>query len=179
MLLPHGVRKACRRLREGSQWNGTQHCEFTHGEVTWAVAGKVTTEEESPAWIGATAHTNNTGELTAMHYALQRAAARAPGKGKEVIWSDSLYTINMTTGMWLPKRKRNNDVIARLRHTWRWVQRARPGEVSIRHVRSHTKVPGNELADQLAETGRVGGNPTAREASAWLTRWRAKQSGSG
>ena len=114
-----------------------------------------------------------------MHYALQRAAARTPGKGKEVIWSDSLYTINMTTGMWLPKRKRNNDVIARLRHTWRWVQRARPGEVSIRHVRSHTKVPGNELADQLAETGRVGGNPTAREASAWLTRWRAKQSGSG
>ena len=91
--------------KHGSQWNGTQHCEFTHGEVTWAVAGRVATEEESPAWIGATAHTNNTGELTAMHYALQRAAARAPGKGKEVIWSDSLYTINMTTGMWLPKRK--------------------------------------------------------------------------
>ena len=119
------------------------------------------------------------GELTAMHKALQRAATRASGKGKEVIWSDSLYTINMTTGLWLPKRKRNDKIIARLRHTWRWLQRARPGEVSIRHVRSHTKVPGNELADWLAEQGRIGGRQAARSASAWLARWRIEQSGGG
>ena len=78
---------------------------------------------------GATAHSNNTGELTAMYYALQRALGRRRGRGREVIRSDSLYAINMATGKWMPSRsgKRNAEVIGSLRRLWRRIQRERPG----------------------------------------------------
>ena len=87
------------------------------------------------------------------------------------MWSDSLYAINMTTGRWLPKSPRNREMVARMRELWRRLQRQRDGEVELRHVRSHTNVPGNEMADWLADRGRhVCGEervPTV-EAGGWL-----------
>ena len=54
------------------------------------------------------------------------------------------------------------------------MQRQRDAEVELRHVRSHTRVPGNELADWLAEihVGRTeGGRPvSAVRAGCWLRR---------
>ena len=133
---------------------------------------------DGPTYIGATAHTNNTGELSAMYHALQRAEGRRPGVGRETIHSDSLYAIHMTTGKWMPRKKgrRNADMIAGLRRLWRRVQRRRPGEVDLRHVRSHVKVPGNETADWLAGQAVYGVRPSVVEASEWLSRWLRRQS---
>ena len=115
------------------------------GRVTWALSDQVQTERKEPDYIGAAAHTNNTGEMSAMYYALSRALTRKKGIGREIIWSDSLYTINMSTGKWMSRTKRNQNMVGLLCRTWRQLQRWRPGEVTLRHVRSHVLVPGNEL----------------------------------
>ena len=58
-------------------------------------------------------------------------------------------------GIWLPTKKTNANLVQELRDTWRLVQVKRGrDEVRIEHVRSHTSVPGNELADKLADAGR-------------------------
>ena len=153
------TRMARRSERDGSpahQSNGDVHtglkCEY--GVLSAAHSGMVETDRKKPGWIGAKAHTNNTGELTAMHIAICRALKRPRGTGREDIWSDSLYTINMTTGKWTPKSKRNAHIVGDLHSLWRRLQRERPREVKLRHVRSHIKIPGNELADWLADQGR-------------------------
>ena len=98
--------------------------------------------------------TNNTGELVALLIALRRAANRPRHSPKEVIWVDSLYARNLTMGIWLP-RGENMSLVRETRGMWRKVQSMRGRHaVRIEHVRSHTAVPGNELADQLAEMGR-------------------------
>ena len=133
-------------------------------------------------FIGAEAQTNNTGEMTAMYWALKRASMAAPKRGGTYIWTDSLYAMNMTTGTWLPRKKRCRALVSSLRREWREVQRARPGEVKLRHVRSHIKVPGNELADYLAEmrpggkaeADRIGLNTTGQLiqcSTRWLQEW--------
>ena len=58
---------------------------------------------------------------------------------------------------------------------WRRLIRARPYEVSLEHVRSHVKVPGNELADALADLGRGGGGVDVAWATQWLRRWLAAE----
>ena len=77
----------------------------------------------------------------------------------------------MTTGRWLLKCKRNKILIENLRQLWRRLQRSRPHEVSLRHIRSHIRVPGNELADWLADLGRGGGGVTLAEAERWMADW--------
>ena len=136
------------------------------GVITWVDAGMVETDHREPDYIGAEAHTNNTGELTAMHCALRRAAGVPSGRERTSVESDSLYTIHMTTGKWLPRKRRNRELISRLRGIWRDIQRKRPGEVTLRHVRSHILVPGNELADELAD-GRGSMNST-HSARRWM-----------
>ena len=151
------------------------------GHLTWLVSGQVEEDPAGPTYIGAAAQTNNTGELSALYYALKRAEGRRPGVGRETIHSDSLYAINMTTGKWMPRAKgrRNADMIAGMRRLWRRVQRRRPGEVSLRHVRSHVKVPGNEIADWLAGCGAEGMRRTIEDANEWLRRWLRRHSSPG
>jgi len=136
--------------------------------------GVVQDDDREPDYIGAPGHTNNTGELTAMYEALATALRRPTGAGGEIIWSDSLYALNMTTGKWRPKCVRNREIVAKLRGLWRRLQRARPREVLLRHVRSHVKVPGNELADWLADRGKHA-RPSLREAERWLADWIRQQ----
>ena len=71
------------------------------GYLTWVSSEQVVLDPQQTGYIGAEAHTNNTGELSAMDVALRRALARRAGEGAETIWSDSLYAINMTTGRWM------------------------------------------------------------------------------
>ena len=98
--------------------------------------------------------TNNTGELVALLIALRRAMRRPRHSPSEVIWVDSLYARNLTMGIWMP-RGENMSLVREVRSAWRKVQSLRGRRaVRIEHVRSHTAVPGNELADQLAEMGR-------------------------
>jgi ribonuclease HI len=153
------------------QITSNAHTHGMAGKVTWACSGEVVTEGDEPDYLGAGGMTNNTGELSAMYYALRRAMQRPRGQGREVIWSDSLYAINMTTGKWMPRKQRNAAMVGLLRRTWRQLERRRPREATLRHVRSHVKVPGNELADHLAELGRHGTRATASMASGWLHAW--------
>ena len=118
--------------------------------LTWADRGEVAMEGEGRDFIGAEAHTNNTGELTAMYKALQRAERRPTIA--HVVHSDSLYTIHMTTGHWAPRCGRNKAIVQSLRRKYRSLQRQGAG-IHLTHVRSHTRVVGNELADYLADTG--------------------------
>jgi len=142
--------------------------------MTWAAAGIVEDDPMQDEYIGALKHTNNTGELTAMHVMLRRAMSRRAGEAMETLHSDSLYAINMTTGKWMPRKRANEVMIRELRSMWRRLQRQRPSEVQMRHVRSHIGVPGNETADYLADL-RWGagqrGQAVLTAAQRWLTRW--------
>ena len=58
-------------------------------------------------------------------------------------------------GIWLP-RGSNVGLVREVRAMWRRAQALRGRHaVRIEHVRSHTAVPGNELADKLADAGRL------------------------
>ena len=138
--------------------SATNMADCMHGKVSWSLSGCVQTDPKEHDYVGAVGHTNNTGELSAIYWAIQRALQRPAQRGREEIHSDSLYGINMTTGVWVPKVPRTREMICLLRRSWRLLQRRRPREVRLRHVRSHIKVPGNEAADWLADTGRGGGN---------------------
>ena len=122
-------------------------------------------------WIGARKSTNNTGEITVLVEAMEMAITRGTGAGREEISSDSLYAINMTTGKWMPKREINQEIIWHARVTWQKLQDQRPREVDIVHVRSHTKVPGNEVADRLADIGAQMNSATVIDMERWMTDW--------
>jgi hypothetical protein len=53
------------------------------GTVTWAMSGIVETDAEDPSYLGAAAHTNNTGELSALYYSIRRALTRARHAGSK------------------------------------------------------------------------------------------------
>ena len=148
-----------------AQWTHTGPLDDSQAKLTWVDSGAVITDAHDPAYIGAPTHTNNTGELTAMYRALERALGRP--QRPHVIHSDSLYTIHMTTGRWMPRRKgaRNRDLINATRVLYRRLQRGGAG-IHLRHVRSHIRIPGNELADRLAE---VGGS--LEQSTQWLRAW--------
>ena len=80
-----------------------------------------------------------------------RASRRGKGALKEIIWVDSRLWASGSpergeTWNWLGSSERSGD---------RDADQKRPARraVKIEHVRSHTGVPGNELADKLAEWG--------------------------
>ena len=156
-------------IRRNRRMQSADHTQW--GALTWVHSGQVQTDAKQRDYIGARAQTNNTGELSAMSYALDRALGRPTGEGGEIIWSDSLYTINMTTGRWRLRTTRNRRLVARIKEQWRKLQRRRPNEVELRHVRSHTLVPGNEVADWLADGGAHGAGDTLDSALRQLTRW--------
>ena len=54
---------------------------------------------------------------------------------------------------------------------WQRLQDQRPREVDITHVRSHTKVPGNEAADHLADLGAQYGTANVLSMERWMTDW--------
>ena len=151
--------------------------------LTWAAYGRVAlAADQGCEYLGASAHTNNTGELSALYHALERAGGRRRGVGREIVHSDSLYAINMATGKWMPHKGRNKVIVAELRARWRRLQKQRPREVSLRHVRSHVQIPGNELADWLADKGAEGtlddparplqsGQHVTQQATRWLREW--------
>ena len=142
--------------------------------ITWTQSGTVQTATAKSDYIGAKAHTNNTGELTAMHVALTRALATIDTTTHITIHTDSLYAMNMTTGTWMPraKNRRNACLARRMRILWRQVQRKAPGATNIAHVRSHTGVPGNEIADWMADQGQHSDDSISiPDASRWAVRW--------
>ena len=120
------------------------------GHVTWVCSAQVQIDPEGPDWMGATAHTNNTGELSALMIAVRHALLRTARTGAEIIHSDSLYAINMTTGKWRPRVKRNMDMIAQLRVMWRTLVRRRPGEVRSPSARALARADPRQRDSRLA-----------------------------
>ena len=58
-----------------------------------------------------------------------------------------------------------------LQNNWRPLQRKRPREVHLRHVRSHVKTVGNEIADWLADCGSRMADVTTRATIDWTRKW--------
>lgn len=90
--------------------------------------------------------TNSLAELRAMRRAFWLLETLALGPA--TVWSDSEYAIGAATQTWEPESH------ARLVDALR-AQKARLPDVTIAHVRGHSGVWGNELADWLAGSARV------------------------
>ena len=70
----------------------------TVGILTHVQGGPVVEDPRDTGYVGATKQSNNTGELTALFYALRRAYQRNRDAPAEDIYTDSLYARNVTLG---------------------------------------------------------------------------------
>lgn len=126
------------------------------GTVVEEQSGRVITDSNHPLWIGAEIGSNNTGELSAIYYALEWALhhADAPaseygGNGIVTIYSDSNYALNMVFGNWKPST--NKKLIQEIRSFADHVSRTIT--VKHAHIRAHSGFKWNEVADRLADRG--------------------------
>ena len=118
---------------------------------------------------GATRHTNNTAELTALLRAVQRELTLGDSAAVEFC-VDSTYAAGVALGRWQP-RARNRELARRLQVEYAKLRAARAGAVTVRHVRAHARVAGNEAVDRLAKLAAAGthagdGTDVVQEASA-------------
>ena len=103
-------------------------------------------------YLGAEAHTNNTGELSGVAHACRYALHIEKPTPRVEIHSDSMYAINVSTGRWKPKK---NKKIAKVSRALMRKLKLSYGtrRVSVRHVRAHTGIKNNERADANAKRG--------------------------
>ena len=120
--------------------------------VLQAHYGPVNVTPGGGGYDGATRHSNNTGELTALLRAVRWVAAQPVGDRLELC-VDSTYAIGIALGRFVP-RARNAELARRVQQEYACLRASRPpGTVTIRHVRAHARSPGNETADRLAKLG--------------------------
>lgn len=108
--------------------------------------------------------TNNVAELWALRRALYliRWVGELGAVTPAVIYSDSEYAIGCATAVYKPSK--NVELVYAIQHQ---VTKHR-GFVTFQHVRGHSGVPGNELADWLAGLARwrrLGGKCRQRPCS--------------
>ena len=120
----------------------------TTEELIHASCGRVTTMPGDETYDGATRHTNNTAELTALLRAVQDELRVDDGAVVELC-VDSTYAQGVALGRW--QTKKNRELARRLRLGFTRLREQRNGNACIRHVRSHARVAGNETADHLAK----------------------------
>ena len=133
--------------------------------------GPVVTDSKSPFFLGATSHSNNTGELTSIGEAVQwlianwrRYYSYTTRLKNIVIHSDSIYAISATIGT--ESGPCNLQLYSNIRllltelknslHSSKLDEKAMPFAIptlSIRKVKSHAGIEGNEHADTLAQKG--------------------------
>ena len=138
---------------KGPNGTGPNHDE---GTVVEEQSGRVITDPNHPLWIGAEIGSNNTGELTAIYWALEWALHHADVPASEyegnvivTIYSDSNYALNMVFGSWKPST--NKKLIQEIRSFADYVSRYITIEHS--HIRAHSGFKWNEVADRLADKG--------------------------
>jgi len=146
---------------KGPNGTGPNHDE---GTVVEEQSGRVITDSNHPLWIGAEIGSNNTGELSAIYYALEWALhnnrltttevtmtnkSASKYEGKVTIYSDSNYALNMVFGNWKPST--NKKLIQEIRSFADYVSRFITIEHS--HIRAHSGFKWNEVADRLADKG--------------------------
>ena len=117
------------------------------GEIYFSAHGRVYTDSGHPLWIGADIGSNNTGELSAVYYALEWALNNEASK--VTIYSDSNYALNMAFGNWRPGT--NKEMIDTIRAFSAMVQKTLTVEHA--HIRAHSGFKWNEVADRLADQG--------------------------
>ena len=127
--------------------------EYRHADALTRETGRVVTNPSQPEYLGATKATNNTGELSAVHHALSRAAGLATSGEEILIMSDSQLAICTTTGAWAPRTNRaligrNRAALAKMKKNGFVVR--------FQHVRAHNGHKMNEEADELANQGAQG-----------------------
>ena len=143
------------RKKNAKAGYGIAEYEVTANEEKFLSAryGKVVTSPRHSMFQGATKHTNNAGELTAL---LRAVYGELEGQGRVTFVSDSMHAINTATGRTTPGRSKGNAnrlLAIRLRAAYRLLQLQRGEDIHIRHVKSHTGIRGNEAADKLANMG--------------------------
>ena len=116
------------------------------GTVVTEQSGRVITDSNHPLWIGADIGSNNTGELSAIYYALEWAKENAT---KVTIYSDSNYALNMTFGNWKPSTNKGMIQVIRIVAA----QVANIVTIEHSHIRAHSGFKWNEVADRLADQG--------------------------
>ena len=118
----------------------------------------VITDPNHPLWVGATQPSNNTGELTAMVFALMWAYYHI-NQNNITIAYDSTYAANCTQGIWVTQE---NQQLAQTAQHWLRLCQTK-FYVSFRYVAAHTNLQdwwsiNNEAADTAAKKGATGQN---------------------
>ena len=117
-------------------------CKGNPGPGGWAAVYH--TDGQDHCVQGGEAHTtNNRMELKAAIEGLRTVQATIPRATHFTIFSDSTYLVNTMTKGW--KRRANHDLWEQLDAVIRGVH------VAWRWVKGHSGVPGNEVADDLAQ----------------------------
>ena len=121
-----------------------------------AAAGPVVTDPMVPVFLGATGHTNNTGELTdrsnrtkgcfgrSIHQdtAVEEAVLLRPDSELAMGWTIGDLTANT-----------NAELVATARKVYGQLMRQRNGRVYWKHVKGHSGHIRNDHADHLATMG--------------------------
>lgn len=124
-----------------------------------ALYGPVITLSCDPLFFGASCHTNNTAELTAIgeacRWLLDFLSGPTPNKPhKAVILYDSEYAYGLATSCRLTTPNTNHQLAESVATLVSSVRRLM--NLSFEHVRGHTGIFGNEVADRLADRGSPG-----------------------
>ncbi|CAK0864590.1 unnamed protein product, partial [Prorocentrum cordatum] len=155
--------------REASGWGLTVAAPGGHALLDYC--GPTVTNVSDPCYIGATQHSNNVGELSALFFGLSwlrghlSTAARQPAKA--IIEYDSEYAAGVIQRR--TRARQNLTLVLRARHIYDQIS----SSIEWRKVESHTGQFLNERADHLANCGASGmycGLPDA-------TRWAQDTSG--
>ena len=139
-------------------------------EEAWVAAlyGPVLVQSFDPLWIGATVHTNNTAELSAIGEACRwllntMEAPRPQNLRAAHLFYDSTYAFGVATRLIHPTENHSlADTVADLVNRVR-----RLISLEFHHVKGHSGAPGNEVADRLAARGAAG--RVSPHCGAWST----------
>ena len=118
--------------------------------------GPVVIEEGDPAFVGATKHTNNTAELTAvveLMLALLNDAPQPPDT-MGIVKTDSEIAAAAMTGR--SQGGANRELVDETRRLWKLLRKRHGGRVLWRHVKGHSGHAWNDHVDALADRGGEG-----------------------
>ena len=111
----------------------------------------------SPAYIGATSHTNNTGELSALGEAIRWLLEEDPDKSRSIVLRpDSEYAMGVLVAIGDNTPSANKKLAEWVVKMYGASKRQRRGKVKWLHVSGHSDHKWNDVVDSLATEGAEG-----------------------